>query len=141
MKKKKVIVLLLSMSLVTGMLSACGGAKQLSDSATVDISISNDSYISDGYDTEEMDGVSDMVYNVTVDAPSAKSETGNMDIMEPDFNTEEYSAVKEEGFKSVAFRIRMQDANATLTDETIESQMANVRSTLKKSMPDLSFRE
>ena len=46
-----------------------------------------------------------------------------------------------EGFKSVAFRIRMQDANATLTDEAIESQMANVRSTLKKSMPDLSFRE
>ena len=46
-----------------------------------------------------------------------------------------------EGFKSVAFRIRMQDANATLTDEAIEAQMANVRSVLKKSMPDLSFRE
>ena len=46
-----------------------------------------------------------------------------------------------EGFKSVAFRIKMQDANATLTDEAIETQMANVRSTLKKAMPDLSFRE
>ncbi len=46
-----------------------------------------------------------------------------------------------EGFKSIAFRIRLQDANATLTDEAIEAQMANVRSTLKKAMPDLSFRE
>ena len=46
-----------------------------------------------------------------------------------------------EGFKSVAFRIKMQDANTTLTDDTIEAQMANVRSTLKKNLPDLSFRE
>lgn len=46
-----------------------------------------------------------------------------------------------EGFKSVAFRIKMQDANATLTDESIETQMANLRSVLKKSLPDLSFRE
>ena len=46
-----------------------------------------------------------------------------------------------EGFKSVAFRIKMQDANATLTDEAIETQMANVRATLKKALPDLSFRE
>ena len=46
-----------------------------------------------------------------------------------------------EGFKSVAFRIRLQDANATLTDETIESQMANVRAVLKKNFAELSFRE
>lgn len=46
-----------------------------------------------------------------------------------------------EGFKSVAFRIKMQDANSTLTDETIEAQMAQVRSVLKKSLPELSFRE
>ena len=46
-----------------------------------------------------------------------------------------------EGYKSVAFRIKMQDANATLTDETIEAQMAQVRSVLKKSLPELSFRE
>ena len=46
-----------------------------------------------------------------------------------------------EGFKSVAFRIKMQDANSTLTDETIETQMAQLRSILKKSMPELSFRE
>ncbi len=47
----------------------------------------------------------------------------------------------QDGFKSVAFRIGMQDANATLTDETIEAQMANVRAVLKKSLPDISFRE
>ncbi len=46
-----------------------------------------------------------------------------------------------EGFKSVAFRIRIQDANSTMTDEAIETQMANVRSALKKAMPELSFRE
>lgn len=45
------------------------------------------------------------------------------------------------GFKSVAFRIKMQDANSTMTDDIIETQMANVRATLKKSMPELSFRE
>jgi len=47
----------------------------------------------------------------------------------------------QEGFKSVAFRIRMQDENATLTDEAIEVQMANVRSTLKKNLDEVSFRE
>ncbi len=46
-----------------------------------------------------------------------------------------------DGYKSIAFRIKLQDANATLTDETIETQMANLRSTLKKALPDLSFRE
>ena len=47
----------------------------------------------------------------------------------------------QEGFKSVAFRVRMQDVNATMTDEAIETQMANVRSALKKALPELSFRE
>jgi len=47
----------------------------------------------------------------------------------------------QEGFKSIAFRIRLQDANSTLTDDAIEAQVANVRSVLKKSVPDLSFRE
>jgi phenylalanyl-tRNA synthetase beta chain len=45
------------------------------------------------------------------------------------------------GFKSVALRIKMQDANSTMTDDAIEAQMANVRATLKKALPDLSFRE
>ncbi len=47
----------------------------------------------------------------------------------------------QDGFKSVAFRIKMQDANSTMTDEVIETQMANVRATLKKALPELSFRE
>lgn len=47
----------------------------------------------------------------------------------------------QDGFKSVAFRIKMQDANATMTDDVIETQMANLRATLKKALPDLSFRE
>ena len=46
-----------------------------------------------------------------------------------------------EGFKSIAFRIRMQDSNSTMTDEAIETQMANVRATLKKTFAELSFRE
>ena len=47
----------------------------------------------------------------------------------------------QEGFKSVAFRISMQDTNCTMTDEAIETQMANLRSTLKKTLPELAFRE
>lgn len=47
----------------------------------------------------------------------------------------------QEGFKSVACRIKMQDTNATLTDETVETQMANIRSSLKKAFADISFRE
>ena len=46
----------------------------------------------------------------------------------------------QEGFKSVAFRVRMQDANTTMTDEVIETQMANLKSTLKKSLPELMLR-
>ena len=47
----------------------------------------------------------------------------------------------QEGFKSVAFRVRMQDTNSTMTDDAIEAQMANLRMVLKKAMPELSFRE
>ena len=47
----------------------------------------------------------------------------------------------QEGFKSIAFRLKLQNTEATLTDEAIEAQMAQVRATLKKSTPDLSFRE
>lgn len=47
----------------------------------------------------------------------------------------------EKGFKSVAFRIRMQDENTTLTDEVIEQQMTSVREKLQKSYAQISFRE
>ena len=47
----------------------------------------------------------------------------------------------EKGFKSLAFRIKMQDENATLTDEVIERQMINVRAKLQKTYAEISFRE
>ncbi len=47
----------------------------------------------------------------------------------------------EKGFKSLAFRIKMQDENTTLTDEVIEHQMNNVRAKLQKAYSEISFRE
>lgn len=47
----------------------------------------------------------------------------------------------EQGFKSVAFRIKMQDENATLTDEIIDQQMTSVREKLQKTYAQISFRE
>ncbi len=47
----------------------------------------------------------------------------------------------ESGFKSLAFRIRMQDENATLTDEVIDRQMSSVRAKLQKTYAEISFRE
>ena len=47
----------------------------------------------------------------------------------------------EKGYKSLAFRIKMQDENATLTDEVIERQMSNVRAKLQKTYAEISFRE
>lgn len=47
----------------------------------------------------------------------------------------------EKGFKSLAFRIKMQDEGSTLTDEVIEHQMSNVRAKLQKTYSEISFRE
>lgn len=47
----------------------------------------------------------------------------------------------DDGYKSLAFRIKMQDENATLTDEIIEKQMQSVREKLQKTYADISFRE
>lgn len=47
----------------------------------------------------------------------------------------------QEGFKSMAFRIKFLDEQATLTDETVEEQMNSIRNNLKKSISELSFRE
>ena len=46
----------------------------------------------------------------------------------------------QEGFKSIAFRVKMQDLNTTMTDDAIEAQMANLRAVLQKSIQELSFR-
>lgn len=45
-----------------------------------------------------------------------------------------------EGFKSVAFRIKMQDENATLTDEIVDVQMKSVQNSLQKSFEEVSLR-
>ena len=45
------------------------------------------------------------------------------------------------GYKSLAFRIKMQDNNSTLTDEVIDKQMNSVRMKLQKTYADITFRE
>ena len=47
----------------------------------------------------------------------------------------------EHGYKSLAFRIKMLDENATLTDDVIERNMQSVREKLQKAYADISFRE
>ncbi len=46
----------------------------------------------------------------------------------------------EKGFKSVAFRIKMQDEQATLTDEIIDAQMNSIKNNLEKTFEKLTFR-
>lgn len=46
----------------------------------------------------------------------------------------------EKGFKSVAFRVKMQDENSTLTDEIVDAQMKSVRDNLQKSIEGISLR-
>lgn len=46
----------------------------------------------------------------------------------------------EKGFKSIAFRIKMQDENATLTDEIVDVQMKSVRDNLEKAFEGITLR-
>lgn len=46
-----------------------------------------------------------------------------------------------EGYKSLAFRIKLQDESATLTEEVIENQMAAIKTGLQKAYSEISFRE
>lgn len=46
----------------------------------------------------------------------------------------------EKGFKSVAFRVKMQDEQATLTDEIVDVQMKSVRENLQKSFEGITLR-
>lgn len=46
-----------------------------------------------------------------------------------------------EGSKSMAFRITLQDAEATLTDEKIDAEIQKIRDGLKKAYPEINFRE
>ncbi|MBQ2645089.1 phenylalanine--tRNA ligase subunit beta [bacterium] len=45
-----------------------------------------------------------------------------------------------EGFKSMAYRIKLQNTEATLTDETIEIEMNKIRNGIQKAFPQASFR-
>lgn len=46
----------------------------------------------------------------------------------------------QEGYKSLAYRITLQNDEATLTDEVIEKEMANIKSGLIKKFNSISFR-
>jgi len=46
----------------------------------------------------------------------------------------------QEGFKSIAFRIKMQDEQATLTDSIIDIQMNSIRDNLQKTFKEIAFR-
>ena len=46
----------------------------------------------------------------------------------------------QEGFKSVAYRIKLQDKTSTLTDETIEFEMKKLREGLTKNIKDVVLR-
>ncbi|EKE04059.1 MAG: hypothetical protein ACD_20C00109G0014 [uncultured bacterium] len=46
-----------------------------------------------------------------------------------------------EGSKSLAYRITLQDPNATLTDEKIDVEISKIKEGLKKAYPDINFRE
>ena len=46
----------------------------------------------------------------------------------------------QEGYKSLAYRITLQDEDATLTDEIIEKQIALIKSGLVKKFPTVSLR-
>lgn len=46
----------------------------------------------------------------------------------------------EKGFKSIAFRVKMQDEKATLTDEIVDGQMKSVRDGLQKAFEGITLR-
>lgn len=46
----------------------------------------------------------------------------------------------QDGFKSIAFRIKLQDENATLTDEIVDEQMKSVQKNLQKTFEQASIR-
>ena len=46
----------------------------------------------------------------------------------------------EKGFKSMAFRIKLQNTEATLTDEIIDAEMNKIREGIKKAFPQATFR-
>jgi phenylalanyl-tRNA synthetase beta chain len=46
-----------------------------------------------------------------------------------------------DGYKSVAYRVHLQDESATLTDEIVDKEISAIKSGLKKAYAELEFRE
>lgn len=46
-----------------------------------------------------------------------------------------------DGYKSVAYRIHLQDETTTLTDEIVDKEIATIKSELKKTYSEIEFRE
>lgn len=69
-----------------------------------------------------------------------KSAQGNLFKGSEIFDVYQGEHIKD-GFKSLAFRIKLQDENATLTEEVIEKQMTAVKTGLQKAYSEISFRE
>lgn len=46
----------------------------------------------------------------------------------------------EKGFKSIAFRVKLQDENSTLTDEIVDAQMKTIKTGLEKSFEGITLR-
>ncbi len=46
----------------------------------------------------------------------------------------------QEGYKSLAFRIKLQNEDATLTDETIDTEIEKIRKGITKAFPQVTFR-
>ena len=46
-----------------------------------------------------------------------------------------------EGYKSLAYRIQLQDENLTLTDEIVDKEIAEIKAGLKKTYTEIEFRE
>lgn len=47
----------------------------------------------------------------------------------------------QEGAKSLAYRITLQDPNSTLTDERVDAEIRKIKEGLKKAYPKINFRE
>ncbi len=84
--------------------------------------------------------VNNDVTNETVLSVIKKHASKNLYVGADIFDLYQGEHVKD-GFKSVAYRIRFQDENATMTFEQVEKEMQNIKEGLKKTFTDISFRE
>ena len=96
MKRKNVMVLLMSIMIMSTSITGCGGKAYSETAADVSASTGNVSVSSDSYYEEAvcMDAMASSETNSSMVKTETISESENM-------NTEEYSSIKEPGFKAV----------------------------------------